>query len=136
MRKNVLDGVVVFLALAGLAGLGVAGGGVVALGTKVGELEDRAAALEAGLAMAEATMDVMAETDNELIDQGFMLVELIDKRAELVDERFGPMATTWWAQNCFGKGPGELPRTGYDACIVVYEWMAEAEIGPFVGTEQ
>ena len=133
MRKNVLynvlDAALWFVAVAAI-------GGVVALGTKVGELEDRAATLEAGLGMAEATMDVMAETDNELIDQGFLFVELINKRAELVDERFGPMAATWWAQNCFGKGPGELPRDAYDDCIRVYEWMVDAEFGPFAEAEQ
>ena len=129
MRKNVLYGVLWFVAVAAITM------GAVALGTKVGELEDRTAALEAGLAMSEATIDVMAETDNELIDQGFMLVELIDKRAELVDERFGPMAATWWAQQCFGKGPGELPRNAYDDCTLVYQWIVDAEFGPFAEEE-
>ena len=121
MAKIALDAVLWFVAMAAL---------VIAV-----LLMDRVSKLEAGLAMAEATIDVMAQTDNELIDQGFMFVELIDERAELVDERFGPMAATWWAEHCFGKGPGELPRNAYDNCTLVYQWMVDAEFGPFAREE-
>ena len=79
----------------------------------------------AGKAFKEATATM------QVLD----VVEAARKEAVVQQAVAAPVVATWWAQHCFGKGAGDIPRSAYETCIEVYRWMVDNQVGPFEEVE-